>query len=286
MNRLKSIFVSMFITLVSIFTIISGVKLFQNGFSLTWLGVVFAAGTVMLFFSFLMLTRSKPRTSANLPGLLLLIVFGVLMTVAGTWQAKEFSVQPLFFSVFSLAGWLVYVYWYSRFGRGANPKLRSGNLLPNFSLENPQGKIVQSTEFRGAPTIFLFYRGNWCPLCMAQIKEIAARYREIAKGGTRIALISPQPHKFTQKLAAKYAVPFDFLVDKDNKAAKQLDIFAKNGVPFGMEVLGFDSDTVLPTVIITDADGKIVFADLTDNYRVRPEPETFINVLANLEKIT
>ena len=35
----------------------------------------------------------------------------------------------------------------------------------------------------------------------------------------------------------------------------------------------------LPTVIITDAKGKIVFADLTDNYRVRPEPETFLKVI-------
>ena len=46
-----------------------------------------------------------------------------------------------------------------------------------------------------------------------------------------------------------------------------------------MELLGYDPDTVLPTVIITDASGKIIFVDLTDNYRVRPEPETFIQVL-------
>jgi hypothetical protein len=39
----------------------------------------------------------------------------------------------------------------------------------------------------------------------------------------------------------------------------------------------------MPTVIITDEQGKIIFADLTDNYRVRPEPETFLRVLDELE---
>jgi len=30
---------------------------------------------------------------------------------------------------------------------------------------------------------------------------------------------------------------------------------------------------------MTNAQGKIIFADLTDNYRVRPEPATFLKVL-------
>ena len=35
----------------------------------------------------------------------------------------------------------------------------------------------------------------------------------------------------------------------------------------------------MPTILITDAGGKLIFADLTDNYRVRPEPETFLKIL-------
>jgi hypothetical protein len=71
-----------------------------------------------------------------------------------------------------------------------------------------------------------------------------------------------------------------FLVDTDNAMAKRLGIAAPNGLPMGMEVLGYDSDTVMPTVIMTDATGKILFADLTDNYRLRPEPETFLKVFS------
>ena len=47
----------------------------------------------------------------------------------------------------------------------------------------------------------------------------------------------------------------------------------------GMQMLGYDDDTVLPTVIITGRDGKIVWTHETDNYRIRPEPQIYLDVL-------
>ena len=72
---------------------------------------------------------------------------------------------------------------------------------------------------------------------------------------------------------------FEFLVDAGNKAANELGIAMKDGVPLGIGLQGYDSDTVLPTVVITDGAGKIIFLDETDNYRVRPEPKTFFEAL-------
>ena len=72
-------------------------------------------------------------------------------------------------------------------------------------------------------------------------------------------------------------MPFVFLTDPGNKAAGKLDIAMDDGVPLG--ITGYDAETVMPTVIITSANGRIIFLDQTDNYRVRPEPSTFIEVL-------
>ena len=85
-----------------------------------------------------------------------------------------------------------------------------------------------------------------------------------------------------RELAARFQVDFRFLVDPDCRVAKQLDIFHENGLPKGMDrMLGHDKDTVMPTVVITDASNRIIFADLTDNYRVRPDPDVFLKILGN-----
>ena len=93
-----------------------------------------------------------------------------------------------------------------------------------------------------------------------------------------VFLVSPQPETHTKSLAKKFNVNYHFMVDERNQAASLLGIDAKHGTPKGMEVLGYDSDTVLPTAILTDQNGNILFTDQTDNYRVRPEPDTFLRV--------
>ena len=92
-------------------------------------------------------------------------------------------------------------------------------------------------------------------------------------------LVSPQPHKFTKALARKFDIGFHFLVDAKGKVARQLHIFQQHGLPFGFQLLGYESDSVLPTVIITDEEGIILFTDQTESYRIRPEPGTFLKIL-------
>ncbi len=101
--------------------------------------------------------------------------------------------------------------------------------------------------------------------------------------GLSVVLISPQSAAKSQNLANKFDLPMTFLRDRGNIAAKQLGILHQWGTPMGMQVLGYDSDTVMPTVILTDERGTIVYSDQTDNYRVRPEPGIFEALLKTTE---
>ena len=176
--------------------------------------------------------------------------------------------------------WLAYIRWYSMFDDREDDLLTVGNILPDFELENQDGEPVSSQSLMNKKHIILFYRGNWCPLCMAQINEISAMYGELKQKGIETALISPQAHHKTRRIAKKFGVDFKYLVDKNNRAAKALGILAKNGLPMGLQAIGYDSDTVMPTVILTNDQGKIIYSDLTENYRVRPEPEEFLKAFA------
>ena len=185
----------------------------------------------------------------------------------------------LILSLVSFGMYLLYNFWYSTLSRGSGCNVEVNQQLPSFKLADIDGNTINSDDLLGTPVVYIFYRGNWCPLCMAQIKEVASNYRDLAALGASIVLISPQPEKNTRNLAARFDVPFNFYTDKSGAAAKSLGIYMKNGTPAGLGFLGYDTDTVYPTVIITDKAGVVVYSDLTDNYRVRPEPKEFIEIL-------
>lgn len=277
----KSIFVSMYMMAAMLITVFATISLINSGDYISWGGVILTTAPFILVISRVMLFKSTARTSARFPLLTVLAVAGVIVAAWGYAEGGS-SLAPLL-AVGGLAGFLVYAYWYSSFSERASRQLQPGQSLPEFELLDIAGESVSSSTLTDRPVIWMFYRGNWCPLCMAQIKEIAGQYQQLQDMGVRVALVSPQPHKFTVGLASKFDVAFDFLTDEQNKAARTLGIAHPDGLPMGMQVLGYDSETVLPTVIITDTGGRILWAHETDNYRIRPEPELFLDVLRGHE---
>lgn len=242
-----------------------------------WLGAAISA-LPLPFLMLRLMVKPVERTSENLPLLLMLSALGVMVAAWEQFMEGVTGWTPLSVALVNAAIMLLYIFWYSRFGRIESMQLGVGNKLPHFSLKDIEGNEVGSEDLAGSPAVLLFYRGNWCPLCMAQIREIAGRYQEMNDMGIKVALISPQPDEQSRILAGVHDVPFHFLVDTENKFAESLGIAVDYGVPVG--IMGnYAPHTVMPTVVVTNADGTIVFSDQTDNYRVRPEPDMFLAIL-------
>lgn len=242
-----------------------------------WLGAAIAALGLPVVFAMLTL-RPSPRTSENLPLVLFITAIGVMIACWEQFIVESSGWGPTLVALAAGSIFLLYVSWYSRFGRFDSSSLMVGSKLPEFSLKDLDGNTFDSSSLAGSPAAVVFYRGNWCPLCMAQIQEIADRYREMAALGIKVLLISPQSEGHSRELAARYDVPMSFLVDEGNKVAEQLGIAIDNGVPLGMPG-DYDPETVMPTVVVTNSNGTILFSDQTDNYRVRPEPDMFLAIL-------
>jgi len=290
MNKIKSIFIGMF-PMFAMGTSAYGIYYLSTaGLNFIWLGTVLISLPVMLFISRIMMFKNVARTTAHFPLLTLVAIIGLGLSIYGyaisisslssTEESSIFNNVSIVLACTGFAFFILYNYWYSSLGRKLNQVLRLGKPLPRFEALDIQGKRINSTVFDGTPTVYIFFRGNWCPLCMAQIKEVATQYKQLTSLGAKVVLCAPQPEKNTQALADKFDVPFIFLTDVDNRAAQALGIEMKNGLPAGMEMLGYEKDTLYPTVIITDATGSIIYSDLTNNYRIRPEPEDFIEVLS------
>jgi len=277
-NKLKSWFLS---TLVTYSVVVTAIGLFmlatERGSISIWIAVTVASGQVAFYFAWLYLAN-VPRTSPGLAGFSIGIFVATLYSVYTSYAQQIASAAPLL-AFISLSGWLAYVAWYSDIGDRSKDKVKVGKKLPNIPLEDYDGNKLESSDWEGEKRLVIFYRGNWCPICTAQVNELKKFEQQFNDLEVKIALISPQSHEKSRSHAKKVGMDYDFLVDVNNEAAKKLGILHVAGTPKGFEVLGFESDVPKPTTFVINEKGKVVYADLTSNYRVRPRPEDIIAAL-------
>lgn len=279
MNMLKSIFISTYMMAIMGIAGYAGWSLYLGGDLMVWGGVMLTVAPILTVISRAMMLRNLARTSAHFPLINLLGLAGTALAGFG-WSTTGAAGLAALLAAVGWVTFLLYSYWFSTYGdRQPSIKLVVGAKLPYFNVRDVNDNIVSSAQLTNKPAILIFYRGNWCPFCTAQIKELITRYKKIDSLGVRVAMIAPQPHLNTVGISKNYDAKFDFLTDEDNAAARALGIVHTNGLPMGMQMLGYDNDTVMPTVIITGKDGKIVWTHETDNYRVRPEPDVYLDIL-------
>lgn len=277
-NSIKSWFLSTLVVCSVVVTVV-GISMLAigQGSASIWIAVTAAAGQIAFYFAWLYLAQ-VPRTSPGLMGFSLGIFVATLYSVYTSYQLQIASAAPLL-AFISLSGWLAYVAWYSDLGDRSSSKIKTGKKLPRISLEDYNGSPVDSADWLGERRLIIFYRGNWCPICTAQVNELKKFDDQFKELGLRITLISPQPHEKSRKHASRVGMDFDFLVDSDNKAAKVLGILHSSGTPKGFELLGYETDVPKPTTFVLNEKGKVIYADLPTNYRVRPKPEEIVAVL-------
>lgn len=236
-------------------------------------------GWLLAGVTWLLAASAIGASTVHVPRHPLLTDWGWRLTVlaAAFAAAKLGGRGPALLGAAALLALLGYQLWYARQHRPRGV-LEVGTSLPDFMLTAPDGRAVASSDFRGAPHVLVFYRGSWCPFCVAQVKELAAQYAELERRGVRVALISPQPADDSRDLAARFGVAMDFYVDEGSAAAHALDIVQSGGVPLAFTA-GTDGDTVVPTVVITDDSGQVIWVQHTDDHRIRPEPTTFLEVI-------
>jgi len=281
MNFIKSVFIGFMPMLLMLVIGFAINDIIRNGFGWTSVAALLSSLPIMLFILWLVIFKSHARTSASLPIFSILTLSGIAMMVWYIYISQPLELNQYQTLVILLAGIsaLLYVFWYSSLGRQKNKILSIGKTLPDFTLYDYQYNPIRKQQLINQFCIFIFYRGNWCPFCVAQIKELVQHYQQLDKIGVNVILVSPQSEAKTKKLAEKFEVPFLFLIDKNTTVAKTLGIRHLFGLPMGLQVLGYSSHTVFPTVIVVDADGKIIYTDENNNYRIRPEPSEYIKIL-------
>lgn len=236
----------------------------------------------LLFFASLY-WRRQARIGPYLTGWSALMAAGFIAT--SLQNLRPFNRLAMAYGLWAYLGWLAYQRWYSFLDRQPSASLKLGLPLPDFKLETPGGQQLSSLVFNQQAALWLFYRGAWSALCVNQIRELAALYRQINRQGVAIILVSGQSQRQTRRLAKRFDVPFTFLRDPDLKAARQLGLYHQHALPLGLQLLGHASDAYYPTAMISDAQGLIRYLDQSENDRDRPDPQLFLQTLQQMQQM-
>ncbi len=126
-----------------------------------------------------------------------------------------------------------------------------GDVVPDFSLKDSEGKIVEKSDLKGKKYVVYFYPRDFTPGCTTEAAEFALDYKKFKEAGIEIIGISPDDVDSHKKFGEKMKVPFILLADPDTEVAKKFGVWGKKQF-MGREYMGVNRSTFL-----VDQKGKI-----------------------------
>jgi len=167
--------------------------------------------------------------------------------------------------------------------------LLNGEILPDAVLKAPDGSEHNLIDLvKQKPSVILFYRGGWCPFCNAHLAEIQEAQNDVVKLGYQIIAISPDSPENLQVTGDKHNLAYSLYSDAGGELIKAIGIAFKAPERYtGM--LSEKSDGLnggflpVPSVFVTDTNGKIAFEYINPDYKTRLSAGLLLAVLKELK---
>ena len=127
-----------------------------------------------------------------------------------------------------------------------------GDIAPNFTLQDKDGKPVSLSDFKGRKVVVYFYPKENTPGCSRQAIGFAENYNEFQKRNITVIGISKDSVESHVKFAEKYNLPFILLSDPELTAIQAYGVWQEKKL-YGKMSMG-----VVRTTFIIDEKGIIV----------------------------
>tara|TARA_R110002050_G_scaffold300287_1_gene468583 strand:- start:11694 stop:12272 length:579 start_codon:yes stop_codon:yes gene_type:complete len=169
--------------------------------------------------------------------------------------------------------------------------LSVGDRAPDFNLPNAFGKKVSLYEaLKSGIVIIKFYRGEWCPICNLDLREIQNYLPRIKSLGATLLAISPQRPDDALTAIQKNELEFEVLSDADQDVIKAYNLQFDPGEDYhqrrDLTVLNGEGLKTLPVpaTFIINPNQIIEAAHVEANYTQRMGPLEIIHVLERMAK--
>jgi peroxiredoxin Q/BCP len=129
--------------------------------------------------------------------------------------------------------------------------LKAGEMAPDFTAKNQDGKEISLSSFRGKKVVLYFYPKDDTPGCTAEACNLRDNYDDLTKKGFEVIGVSPDDEKSHTKFAAKYNLQFSLIADTSKTILKQYGAWGLK------KMYGKEYEGVLRTTYVIDEQGKI-----------------------------
>lgn len=173
----------------------------------------------------------------------------------------------------------------------ADRALKVGDRAPVFTLDDPDGNPVSSTDLLAkGPLVLSFYRGVWCPYCNMELQALEEALPAFRGLGANLVAISPQIKANSRKSVRQNKLSFPILSDVKGDVGAQFGL--RFNLPdylidlykgFGNNLPVFNDDPSwtlpMPARFVIGQDGIILYAEVNPDYTQRPDPTELLPVL-------
>jgi thioredoxin-dependent peroxiredoxin len=98
--------------------------------------------------------------------------------------------------------------------------LKEGDHLPNFELNDQNGKLIKSVDFAGKPLVVYFYPKDNTPGCTKEACSFRDAFAQYKKRGVAVIGISADSSASHRKFVDKFQLPFTLLADTEKTVIK------------------------------------------------------------------
>ena len=164
-----------------------------------------------------------------------------------------------------------------------------GEKLPEATLLDENGESISLyEEIAKKKTVLVFYRGGWCPYCNMQLSSLAATEKDILELGYQIIAVSPDDYQNLKPSGDKNKTGYKLYADADGSFIKNIGIgftpSERTTNYIAKKTTGKTTNILpVPTVLVLNTSGEILFEYISPNYKQRISPELLLAVLQNVK---
>jgi peroxiredoxin Q/BCP len=130
-------------------------------------------------------------------------------------------------------------------------RLAAGDLAPDFTLRDADGREVSLSALRGQRVIIYFYPAAMTPGCTKQACDFRDSRNDLSDAGFAVLGISPDPPAKLARFAAKEGLTFPLLSDPDRVVLKAYGAYGEKML-YGKKSVG-----VIRSTFVVGTDGRI-----------------------------